>query len=159
MNKFLLLLLFSTTYCLAEGKFYKWTDEKGVIHYSETKPEKNSSSEITLQTAKAKAIEPINDTQEQGDRKKATTKQLKKYAAQDKQRRERDQQKRRRCRDAKKSMKKLKSSMNPYIVDPKSGAHIYPSSRTAAKIKARQQERIRKKQLQVNAACKKWTKK
>ena len=159
MTKLLLLFLFTSTYCLAEGKFFKWTDEKGVIHYSETKPEQNSSSEITLQTSKPTALKATNETREQEERKETTTNQLKKYAAQDKQRRDRDQQKRQRCRNAKKSMKKLKSSMTPYLIDPKSGGRIYPSSRTAAKIKARQQERIRKKQIQVNAACKKWTKK
>jgi hypothetical protein len=156
MKQILLLVVFSTTYCVAEGTYYKWTDDEGIIHYSATKSEKDNSSEITVHTSKPTAISANNNKEEQVDRKKETSIQLKKYAAQDEKRRVREDQRKRRCREAKKSMKNLKDSFKPYFIDPKSGGHIYPSSRTASKIKAHKQERIRKKQLQVNTACKKW---
>lgn len=156
MKTLLVLSLFFTTYCLAQGKYYKWTDQNGTIHYSENKPETTQSSELNIKASKPTSVLPTKNAQKESEQKKETTSKLKEFAKQDQNKRDAAKQRKRRCRDAKKSMEKLKNSFTPYIIDSKSGGRIYPTSRKASKIKARQQERIRKKQIQVNLACKKW---
>ncbi len=154
MKTFLLLITLATTSCLAEGKYYKWIDKQGNIHYSENKPENNPSSEINIITSKPTSEMSTSEPKGKSDRKKETSYKLEKFAEQDQYRRKKEKARKRRCRDAKKSMNKLKASFVPYSIDPRSGGRIYPSSRTASKIKARQQERIRKKQILVSTACK-----
>ncbi len=153
MKTFLLLITLATTSCLAEGKYYKWTDKQGNIHYSETKPENSPSSEISINISKPTSVVSTSDPREKSDRKKETSYKLKKFAEQDQYRREKAKARKLRCIKAKQSMAKLKASFTPYSIDPISGGRIYPSSHTASKIQARQQERIRKKQILVSKAC------
>lgn len=154
MKTLLLLISLATTSCLAEGKYYKWIDKQGNIHYSENKPENKPSSEISINTSKPTSAVSTSDPKEESDRKKETSDKLEKFAEQDQYRRAKEKAQKRRCLYAKKSMEKLKASFVPYSIDSRSGGRIYPSSRTASKIKARQQERIRKKQILVSKACK-----
>ncbi len=154
MIKFLLLTSLLSLNCLAEGKIYKWKDENGTTHYSETKPESTQSSEININTTKPTSALPANDSDEESDRKKDTTYKLKKFAEQDQYRREKEKARKRRCRKAKKSMKDLKASFNKRTTHPKTGGYIYPTFREKARIKAYQQEVIRKKKIYVSNACK-----
>jgi len=158
MMKILLLTCLLSINSLAEGKIYKWKDENGTTHYSETKPESVQTSEVHINTAKPTSAVPIHDLNEKFDRKQDTTNKLKKFAQQDQLRRNQENEKRRRCRVAKKSMQNLKDSFSSRK-NKKTGSYIFPSVRNEARIIARQQERIRKKQIQVNSACKKWNKK
>lgn len=45
----------------ARAEIYKWTDDNGVIHYSETEPEKIVAEEIIIKTYKSVLIENNNE--------------------------------------------------------------------------------------------------
>ena len=46
------LLMLSTTY--AATKYYKWTDDAGVIHYGETPPDPGKAEQINVHAGKAR---------------------------------------------------------------------------------------------------------
>ena len=47
------LTLFSISGSLYAGKVYKWTDENGVIHYSDIKPTNTSAKSLKIKTGKS----------------------------------------------------------------------------------------------------------
>jgi len=154
MKKILLLITFLCVYCLAEGKIYKWTDENGSIHYSENKPENKISSEIKVKTSKGTPANS-NELENNYNLKKATTDKLQRYAQQDQYRRNKEKEQKSKCRLAKKSLQSLKDSFS-IRKSNRTGSYIFPSVQNEIKIKSRQQELIRRKQVKVDSACKRW---
>lgn len=55
LKSILLVFVFFTNYSFAE--IYKWVDDKGVIHYSENKPEKIAVEEFYIQSYNKVVIE------------------------------------------------------------------------------------------------------
>jgi hypothetical protein len=49
MGKFLLMMFLMLVSVAASAAIYKWVDEKGVTHYSETPPSKGKTQELELQ--------------------------------------------------------------------------------------------------------------
>ena len=51
----LLATLVSISSADAAGKFYKWTDDKGVVHYGENPPDTATAQKVNVHTGKASA--------------------------------------------------------------------------------------------------------
>ena len=153
MKHFLLLPFLVFTY-LAESKIYKWKDEQGNIHYSETKSDHLSTEEIKFNPSQPNTNSINQNLKEESNSKQDTSDRLQKFAKNDQYRRNKEKAWKSRCRQAKNSMKQLKKSFSNYKIDSNTGGRIYTSYRNESKIKARQQERIRKKQIYVNKMCK-----
>ena len=64
-----ILLLFITNLSIAE--IFKWTDENGVIHYSENKPEKESVEEFQLKSYQQVTIERVEEPAHQDQNSQA----------------------------------------------------------------------------------------
>lgn len=89
MKKFktlILLLIICSNFSFAE--VYKWTDENGVIHYSENKPEEIVVEEFIIKTYESVVIENSNENEDskenEGNKKRARTrpKKVVMYSAQ-----------------------------------------------------------------------------
>ncbi len=60
LKAILILLMFCSTFSFAE--IYKWIDEKGVVHYSEKKPEAITVEEIYIKSYNKVSIEKIDES-------------------------------------------------------------------------------------------------
>lgn len=63
LNKFLIVIvLLGLSAVVSAGDLYKWTDEKGVIHYSDTPPPKQSSaSRVRVKSGVSDEMETVAD--------------------------------------------------------------------------------------------------
>ena len=59
------------------GKFYKWVDANGNIHYSDNKPENKKTTEIKVNTSQPQIIEN-NETDDKQSNKKSKAEKAKK---------------------------------------------------------------------------------
>lgn len=59
LKPILIFLIFCSSHSFAE--IYKWTDEKGVVHYSEKKPELITVEEIYIKSYNKVSIEKIDE--------------------------------------------------------------------------------------------------
>jgi len=114
----------------AKQKYYKWTDADGNIHYSESKPENKSVSEVKVSSKKpsitsTKSIDEnssatINNTSTEMS---ANEKAIDEYNEKEKARVEKYQQEEN-CKAAKQNLATLQKTQRVRRIDPKTGESI-----------------------------------
>lgn len=120
------LLQLSLNTSFAGDKFYKWTDENGNVHYSNTKPDDQYTSEINV-----KSTDPIpqileNDLEESPNHNIKTTKQkLDDFSKKNKDSKKLAAENLKKCKAARKYLEKYSKQERFSRVDPKSGKKIY----------------------------------
>jgi len=114
----------------AKQKYYKWTDADGNIHYSESKPENKSVSEVkvsskqpSITTAKSNDDNSSAPTNNQATIKSANEEAIDEYNKKEKARVEKFQREEN-CKAAKQNLATLQHTQRVRKIDPKTGESI-----------------------------------
>ena len=130
MKKLLLLLLFLSVAVVSFAAIYKWVDDEGVIHYSETPPSVGKTQEMELEPAPSESeiqqsrdrMEKLLEYQKQSDdlRRESVEKKSQEKAAEQLEKVER----KKRCTRAWQNLHELSMDKAVYSINEK-GERVY----------------------------------
>jgi hypothetical protein len=137
----LILTLLCLNTALAKQKYYKWTDEHGVTHYTTEKPENNQTHEVNVNTKQPKVSRPAAKVESQDPDAKSYVEQRREKRQQAKDQAKNNKIK---CDQAKQTIAKLKQQVRMSRVDTDTGETIYLEDNKRAEIIKQAQQQAKK---------------
>ena len=109
----------------AAQTLYKWVDEKGVTHYSETPPPKGAASKVEIRPSEPGKAAPAEDWKEKERQFRERRVQREQQEREEAARKAREEQDRaRRCRDAQRHLDGLRNARRVYELNAR-GERVY----------------------------------
>ncbi len=134
-----MFLVVASSQSLAAGKFYKWTDANGVVHYSSEAPLNQKTDEIKINTAKSrtkpkpvalpnKIEDPVSEPESTIEQRFAERRSEKKHD------KAREKEKQKACKKARGSLAKYQQAVPYRWQDKKTGEYTYLEDKQRARL-------------------------